>query len=155
MSQPEPATTPLAVEETGVGSVFVSNYPPFSFWNGDSLPAVERALDTPGDPATPFGLYLHIPFCRKRCKFCYFRVYTDKNAREIGRYLDALGARGRPLRRAAGAGRPPAGLRLLRRRHAVLHQRQAPGTAARPAAPGLRLGQPASRRSPSSASPAR
>ena len=28
----------------------------------------------------PLGLYLHIPFCRKRCKFCYFRVYTDKNA---------------------------------------------------------------------------
>jgi oxygen-independent coproporphyrinogen-3 oxidase len=91
MSQPEPATTPLAVAETGVGSVFVSNYPPFSFWNGDCLPAVERALDRPGDPATPFGLYLHIPFCRKRCKFCYFRVYTDKNAREIGRYIDALG----------------------------------------------------------------
>ena len=28
----------------------------------------------------PLGLYLHIPFCRKRCHFCYFRVYTDKNA---------------------------------------------------------------------------
>jgi oxygen-independent coproporphyrinogen-3 oxidase len=36
-------------------------------------------------------LYLHIPFCRKRCHFCYFRVYTDKNASEIGRYLDVLG----------------------------------------------------------------
>ena len=38
----------------------------------------------------PLGLYLHIPFCRKRCKFCYFRVYTDKNARDIETYLDAL-----------------------------------------------------------------
>ncbi|EDY17522.1 Coproporphyrinogen dehydrogenase [Chthoniobacter flavus Ellin428] len=27
--------------------------------------------------------------CRKRCHFCYFRVYTDKNADEIKRYLDA------------------------------------------------------------------
>ncbi|MFQ5349059.1 MAG: coproporphyrinogen-III oxidase family protein [Thermoanaerobaculia bacterium] len=90
MSQPEPATTPLEVAATGVGSVFVSNYPPFSFWNGDCLPAVDRALDLPGDPATPLGLYLHIPFCRKRCKFCYFRVYTDKNASEIGRYIDVL-----------------------------------------------------------------
>ncbi|MDP7135182.1 MAG: coproporphyrinogen-III oxidase family protein, partial [Planctomycetota bacterium] len=36
------------------------------------------------------GLYLHIPFCRKRCKFCYFRVYTDKNANEVEVYLDAL-----------------------------------------------------------------
>ena len=36
------------------------------------------------------GLYLHIPFCRKRCHFCYFRVYTDKNAREVESYLDLL-----------------------------------------------------------------
>jgi oxygen-independent coproporphyrinogen-3 oxidase len=38
----------------------------------------------------PLGLYLHIPFCRKRCHFCYFRVYTDKNASEVGAYLDTL-----------------------------------------------------------------
>ena len=38
----------------------------------------------------PLGLYLHIPFCRKRCHFCYFRVYTDKNAQEVGQYLDVL-----------------------------------------------------------------
>ena len=38
----------------------------------------------------PLGLYLHIPFCRKRCHFCYFRVYTDKNAREVEQYLDLL-----------------------------------------------------------------
>ena len=38
----------------------------------------------------PLGLYLHIPFCRKRCHFCYFRVYTDKNAAEVQGYLDTL-----------------------------------------------------------------
>jgi oxygen-independent coproporphyrinogen-3 oxidase len=38
----------------------------------------------------PLGLYLHIPFCRKRCKFCYFRVYTDKNAAEVEQYVAAL-----------------------------------------------------------------
>jgi oxygen-independent coproporphyrinogen-3 oxidase len=106
-SQPEPATTPLKVEQTGVGSVFVSNYPPFSFWNEASLPAVDRALATAGDPATPFGLYLHIPFCRKRCKFCYFRVYTDKNSSEIGRYIDALGREAEIYAASAAlAGRP-------------------------------------------------
>jgi oxygen-independent coproporphyrinogen-3 oxidase len=41
-------------------------------------------------PDATLGLYLHIPFCRKRCKFCYFRVYTDKNSSEIQAYLDAL-----------------------------------------------------------------
>jgi coproporphyrinogen III oxidase-like Fe-S oxidoreductase len=35
-------------------------------------------------------LYLHIPFCRKRCHFCYFRVYTDKSSKEIADYLDVL-----------------------------------------------------------------
>ena len=38
----------------------------------------------------PLGLYLHIPFCRKRCKFCYFKVFTEKNSREVERYLAAL-----------------------------------------------------------------
>ncbi len=36
------------------------------------------------------GVYLHIPFCRKRCKFCYFKVYTDKNSGEVERYVGAL-----------------------------------------------------------------
>ncbi len=75
---------------TAVGSYFVANYPPFSFWRKDLVGEARAVLDRPGDPATPLGLYLHIPFCRKRCKFCYFRVYVDKNAREVEEYLDAL-----------------------------------------------------------------
>ena len=44
----------------------------------------------PAPTDVPLGLYLHIPFCRKRCHFCYFRVYTDKNATEVQSYLDVL-----------------------------------------------------------------
>jgi oxygen-independent coproporphyrinogen-3 oxidase len=77
-------------EKTGLGNYFVANYPPFSFWKPEHLPAANAALQSPPRPDTPLGLYLHIPFCRKRCKFCYFRVYTDKNARDIEVYLDAL-----------------------------------------------------------------
>ncbi|MDH3403290.1 MAG: radical SAM protein, partial [Acidobacteriota bacterium] len=91
MSAPEPATTGAASPETGVGSVFVSNYPPFSAWRPEHLPAIREALAAPPRGDADLGLYLHIPFCRKRCKFCYFRVYTDKNADEIGAYVDALG----------------------------------------------------------------
>jgi oxygen-independent coproporphyrinogen-3 oxidase len=36
------------------------------------------------------GLYIHIPFCRKRCNFCYFKVYTGKNNQEISTYIEAL-----------------------------------------------------------------
>jgi oxygen-independent coproporphyrinogen-3 oxidase len=77
-------------EKTGLGNYFVANYPPFSAWKPELLPQAHAALNAPPRPEAPLGLYLHIPFCRKRCKFCYFRVYTDKNARDVDVYLDAL-----------------------------------------------------------------
>ena len=77
--------------ESDLGNVFVSNYPPYSRWNPDQVPALHEVLrEAPGPDPAPLGLYLHIPFCRKRCKFCYFRVYTDKNSKEVARYLDGL-----------------------------------------------------------------
>src|SRR4051794_4499863 len=77
--------------EPEVGSYFVATYPPFSVWTAEAVARdAMPALHAPGDPATPLGLYLHIPFCRKRCHFCYFRVYTDKNAQDVAQYLDAL-----------------------------------------------------------------
>ena len=75
--------------KTEVGSYFISNYPPYSQWSADYLAEVQQVFQTP--PAdVPLGLYLHIPFCRKRCKFCYFKVFTDKNSQEVERYLAAL-----------------------------------------------------------------
>jgi oxygen-independent coproporphyrinogen-3 oxidase len=75
--------------KTDVGSYFISNYPPFSLWGREKVGEIESALNAP--PAdVPLGLYLHIPFCRKRCKFCYFKVFTEKNAREIETYVSAL-----------------------------------------------------------------
>jgi oxygen-independent coproporphyrinogen-3 oxidase len=85
-----PAMNEAAQEKTGLGNYFVANYPPFAAWKPAHLPDAHAALWRPPRPGTPLGLYLHIPFCRKRCKFCYFRVYTDKNARDIEDYLDAL-----------------------------------------------------------------
>jgi len=52
------------------------------------LPDVYQALNHAPRSGTPLGLYLHIPFCRKRCHFCYFRVYTDKDSSAIKLYLD-------------------------------------------------------------------
>lgn len=85
--------------KTEVGSYFISNYPPFSQWTGDALASIHSAmanapLQQKGaggvESDTPLGLYLHIPFCRKRCKFCYFKVFTQMNAEEIERYVSAL-----------------------------------------------------------------
>src|SRR3990170_6604173 len=95
-------------DDPGIGSYFVATYPPFSVWTpeavaSDALPALER--QSPG--GVPLGLYLHIPFCRKRCHFCYFRVYTDKNAHQVQQYLDTLGREWERLARMpAIAGRP-------------------------------------------------
>jgi oxygen-independent coproporphyrinogen-3 oxidase len=102
-------TQTAAAEQTEVGSYFVANYPPFSTWTHEAVAA--DALPALAQPAAdvPLGLYLHIPFCRKRCHFCYYRVYTGKNASEVTEYLDLLGREwelyatqpaiaGRPLR---------------------------------------------------------
>jgi oxygen-independent coproporphyrinogen-3 oxidase len=76
--------------KTEVGSYFISNYPPYSQWKKENLPAIVEVMNQPPRPGVPLGLYLHIPFCRKRCKFCYFKVFTDKNAAEIETYVSAL-----------------------------------------------------------------
>lgn len=78
-------------EPTEVGSYFVANYPPFSVWTPEAVTtAAHPALARKPESGVPLGLYLHIPFCRKRCHFCYFRVYTDKNAEQVNAYLDTL-----------------------------------------------------------------
>lgn len=102
---------PAFEQQTLAGNYFVSNYPPYSFWKPQFVPDFLAALDRPpgapaasrltgdapaparpasGPSALPLGLYVHIPFCRKRCHFCYFKVYTDKDSAQIRAYLDAL-----------------------------------------------------------------
>jgi oxygen-independent coproporphyrinogen-3 oxidase len=102
-----------AAPATEVGSYFVANYPPFSVWTPEAvtteaLPALHRSSPAAGDSRrVPLGLYLHIPFCRKRCHFCYFRVYTNKNAQEVESYLDLLASEWDLYRKCdALAGRP-------------------------------------------------
>jgi len=81
----------LLEEQTEVGSYFVATYPPFSVWTADAVASdALPALHAPPVAGVPLGMYVHIPFCRKRCHFCYFRVYTDKNAQEVQQYLDVV-----------------------------------------------------------------
>ena len=111
----------------------------------------------------PLGLYLHIPFCRKRCKFCYFKVFTDKNADQVERYLAALSREielvsqlpamgGRPFRFVYFGGGTPSFLsekqlrRLVDRLEANIHWDKAeevtfecePGTLSEPKVHALR-----------------
>lgn len=52
-----------------------------------SLPA-----GTMADPATAFGVYLHVPFCRARCGYCDFNTYTSDELRGArqNQYADTL-----------------------------------------------------------------
>jgi oxygen-independent coproporphyrinogen-3 oxidase len=86
----EHATTSRLRDETTAGSYFVSNYPPYSFWNPGQVQQALAALDRAPRPDAPLGIYVHIPFCRKRCHFCYFKVYTGKDSSEIDGYLETL-----------------------------------------------------------------
>jgi oxygen-independent coproporphyrinogen-3 oxidase len=61
---------------------FIASYPPF-----ESLPpsGADAAWQKPN-----FGLYVHLPYCRKRCTFCFYKVYTNRNAKPMDRYLEAV-----------------------------------------------------------------
>ncbi len=39
----------------------------------------------------PFGVYVHVPFCRARCDYCAFATWTDRD-HLMGRYADAVRA---------------------------------------------------------------
>jgi oxygen-independent coproporphyrinogen III oxidase len=83
-------SAPASADRTEVGNYFIANYPPFSTWKKEAVASDARPALAAPPSGVPLGLYLHIPFCRKRCHFCYFRVYTDKNASEVAEYLDVL-----------------------------------------------------------------
>ncbi len=86
---PAPTAPPLQ-KETTAGNYFVANYPPFAYWKQERVGELQAALESAPAPSVDLGLYTHIPFCRKRCHFCYFKVYTDKDSSQIRSYLDAL-----------------------------------------------------------------
>ncbi|HYE33301.1 MAG TPA: coproporphyrinogen-III oxidase family protein [Methylomirabilota bacterium] len=90
VTAPTQTPGPAIEKQTTAGNYFVSNYPPFSFWKPENVAEFESALDRDPRPGNPLGLYVHIPFCRKRCHFCYFKVYTDKDAASIRAYIDAV-----------------------------------------------------------------
>ena len=56
------------------------------------------------DPAEPFGVYLHIPFCASRCDYCAFATWTDRH-HLTEPYLAAVRA---DIERAVAAGMPVA-----------------------------------------------
>jgi oxygen-independent coproporphyrinogen III oxidase len=61
---------------------FVASYPPFETLKPEAIGAAWEKR--------PLGIYVHLPYCRKRCTFCFYKVYTNRNAKPMDRYLEAV-----------------------------------------------------------------
>lgn len=91
MSQPL-RTLREEFDEPLAGNYFISAYPPFSCWKNEHVPQLESKLETPLAAAsdTPFGLYVHIPFCDVRCLYCYYSSHANQAPELIDGYIEAL-----------------------------------------------------------------
>jgi oxygen-independent coproporphyrinogen-3 oxidase len=88
-----------------------TSYPTVPVWS-DSFPAGPYLDKLAGiDAAFPLALYLHLPYCRRRCRYCGCNSVVSSDAGMMGRYASALESE---IDRVAA--RLPAGVR-----HAWLH----------------------------------
>lgn len=80
------------IDEPLAGNYFISAYPPFSCWKKEYVPQLKSKLEAAVSAAddTPFGLYVHIPFCDVRCMYCYYSSHANKSPELIENYLEAL-----------------------------------------------------------------
>lgn len=69
---------------------FIFQYPPFANMQPGEAGAFVEAMHE--DPATDAGfqLYVHIPFCRVRCTFCYYNVVPNSFRTVVNPYVEAL-----------------------------------------------------------------
>jgi oxygen-independent coproporphyrinogen-3 oxidase len=84
------ATLPPLPVETTVGNYFISNYPPYSTWQPELIPEFESVLTKPPTQRVPLSLYVHLPFGRQRCHYCYFRVYPHMPKAEVDHYIASV-----------------------------------------------------------------
>src|SRR5690606_37313409 len=58
-------------------------------WTPDQASPLQYILEEPPS-ASPLGLYVHIPFCQKKCDYCYYLSYVGQTPEVVNRYLEAI-----------------------------------------------------------------
>jgi oxygen-independent coproporphyrinogen-3 oxidase len=101
-----PVRLPSVEAESLVGNYFVAVYPPFFAWAPTQLPALAEVLARPATGA-PLGLYVHVPFCQRKCDYCYYLSYVGQSAETVDRYVAAVVQEANRLAQCAAVrGRP-------------------------------------------------
>ena len=77
-------------DEPLAGNYFVAAYPPFSVWDRSQRPALQKALQEPARSSTPLGCYVHLPFCQKKCDYCYYLSYIRQKQEVVDRYVASV-----------------------------------------------------------------
>ena len=82
------AILPVPSTETTFGNC-ISNYPPLSRWTPQEVPKLLHALSHAPNVG-PLALYVHLPFCRQRCHYCYIRAYPRRMPEDVDLYISSL-----------------------------------------------------------------
>jgi len=69
-----------------------TSYPPIPAWDRSIGPAEYRAAleSAAREQAEPLSLYIHLPFCRRRCLYCGCNVVITRRRSVLETYLDRL-----------------------------------------------------------------
>ena len=68
----------------------IFNYPPIPLWEPKELPFSSAKKIWDGSDSHSHNLYIHIPFCRQKCSFCYYSVVPGAVDEFINSYLSCL-----------------------------------------------------------------
>src|SRR5262245_56783508 len=69
---------------------FVFQYPPFAPMRQETAQDFLAAMEQPNPTDEGLQLYLHIPFCRVRCSFCYYNVVPNSFRAIVNPYVESL-----------------------------------------------------------------